>query len=202
VYLSNSLNNFFVIKLAQYKIRASVSQIIHKYIYVSLFALFVSLFLFITSKFSFYFLYSLLVYFLCVYSSYLFCNSSLFFSLFVCIFLSLVRSCLSAADQVAISILWTITGTLHHIWNRVALNFKFTLRRYANVTWLGILYVHWFYFCGPPQEVMALAARNLCASLKGTGQNERRKYSHASIVASVITRSFEEGSYLLLNCNL
>ena len=30
----------------------------------------------------------------------------------------------------------------------VVLNFKFTLRRYANVTWLGTLYVHWFYFLG------------------------------------------------------
>ena len=43
-------------------------------------------------------------------------------------------------------------------------------------------------FWGQQREVMALAARNLDASLKGTGQNERSIYSRAWIVASAITR--------------
>jgi hypothetical protein len=49
---------------------------------------------------------------------------------------------------------------------------------------------------------MVLAARNLGESLKGIGQRERRKYSQAWFVASVITRQSGQGCCLLLNFNL
>jgi hypothetical protein len=82
--------SFLCTKLAQYKIRASINHTIHKYISASLFALFVSLFLFITSAISFYFLYSFLVYFLCVYSSYFFSiHLSSLLGLFICLYVSL-----------------------------------------------------------------------------------------------------------------
>jgi len=160
-----------------------------KHFSVSLFALFVSLFLFITSTFSISFTRFLYIFFVFITLICFSIHLSSLLGFFICLYVSLSCTFFPIRSRSSFYIhSLNQNGHPPAYLKWVTLNFKFTLRRYASVTWLGILCVHWFYFLGQRREVMALAARNLDARLKGTGQNERSIHSQAWIVASVITR--------------